>query len=291
MKWRVDPQLETPMFSAKERCKHSILRFCSDVLKVEIEIEDIWKAHRTGPYKADKVRPMVAKVSYAAKDLIMENLYKMKGQSNPTTKQTYFISEQVPEAITETKKQVSARAKPFFEDNDKKSKDQKSKIQIINDKIIVDGEVQLPEIEPPQPSQLLFLSKEQQQQVDKMQNNIIETDPEKVRNSEFIALAIKVHSLEEVNQAYIAVAQRHTSADHVMLGYALRDTASGKLRSGFCNNAEYSAGARIKKTIFESKARNTAVFVVRKYGGIHLGYNRFNVIESVAQCAIRLLTP
>lgn len=100
-----DPLLETPMFSSvKERCKHCALKFFQDVMDLDIQIEDIWKAHRTGAYKNGKVRPLIVKVSYTAKDLIMENLIKLKNKSNIVTKQVFFINEQILEGITEMRK-------------------------------------------------------------------------------------------------------------------------------------------------------------------------------------------
>lgn len=50
-----DPRLPTPMYTAKERCKYATLDFLREVLKVDLSIEDIWKAHRTGPTKTGKV--------------------------------------------------------------------------------------------------------------------------------------------------------------------------------------------------------------------------------------------
>lgn len=43
---------------------------------------------------------MIVKLSYAAKDLVMENIAKLKGKSNPNTGQVLFISEQIPEGVT-----------------------------------------------------------------------------------------------------------------------------------------------------------------------------------------------
>lgn len=255
-----DPKLETPMFTQKERCKHSAIKFFKEVLKVDIEVDDVWKAHRTGPYKMNKVRPLIVKLSYSAKDLVMENLSSLKGLSNQKTKQVYFISEQIPDGVAEIKKQTSIRAKNLREVNEQKPIDQRNKIQVINDKILINGELDEPEVLPPQPSQLLFLGKDKQKHVDALQTKLIETEPQKIKNSEFTALAAKVHSITEIKDLYTAVAQRHPSADHIMLGYALKE--NGKLKSGACDDRDYGLGAKIKKTIFESKARNTAVFVV-----------------------------
>lgn len=281
-----DPKLETPMFTANERVKHSAMKFFKDELNVDVEIEDIWKAHRMGPFKVDKMRPLIVKVSYSAKELIMENMSKLKGKSNPVTQQKYFISEQVPDGISEVKKQTQARVKVLRDTNDAKPHHEKSKIQVIRDKILVNGELDIPEITTPLPSQL-FLSAEEQSKVEEIQSQMVQTEPETYRNSEFMALAVRVSSVEDVRRSYIAVVQRHPSADHHMLGYALKEEQ--KLRTGFCDDREFGAAIKIKRAIFELKSRNTAVFVLRKYGGVHLGFDRFRIIEEIAKKAVRML--
>lgn len=282
-----DPKQEHPNFTYNERFKYSAIKFFKDELNLDLSVEDIWKAHRMGPYKPDKVRPLIVKVAYNAKELIMEHITQLKGRSNAKTGQPFFVSEQVPEGVAELKKQTTARVKTLKEANDKKPKEERSKIQVINDKILVDGELNVAEVVTPQPSQLLFLSVESQRKVDSIQQKMVETDPMRVKNSDFIALAVKVHSIEEVNQAYIAVSQRHPSADHIVLGYALKENSV--LKSGFCDDREYGAGLRVRKKLFELKARNTAIFVVRNFGGVHLGYNRFSVMEEVSKQALELL--
>lgn len=282
-----DAKEQTPQFAPKERCKYSAIKFFSEVLNVQIQAEDIWKAHRSGPYKQDKVRPLYLKVSYPAKDLIMEHVSSLKSKFNPKTNQKYYVGEQMPEGITEIKKQAALRAKALSEKNDKKPKEERSKIQIINDKVVVDGELHPPEIQAPQPSEIMFLSQEKQNQVDALQSKIVQTEPETIKSSEFMALATKVHSIEDVKNAYIAVYQRFPSADHIMLGYALKEDR--KLKTGGCDDKEYGSAIKIKNIIFQQKAKNTAVFVVRKFGGLHLGFNRFRIIEKVALQAVEIL--
>lgn len=281
-----DPKKDPPFFKPNERCKYAALDFFKEIMNISLSIEDIWKAHRVGAHKQGKVRPMVIKLSYSAKDLIMENIPSLKGKSNPTTNQVYFISEQSPEGVTEPKKQASNRTKSLREVNDKKPKEQRDNIQVINDKVLVNGDICEPEVLPPQPSQL-FLDPQAQGRVDVMQHQLCEIEPEYVRNSEFLALAAKVKTIQEVNDAYIAVAQRYPLADHIMMAYALKE--GDQLKTGFCDDKEYGAGHRIKKIIFEQKAKDTAVFVLRKYGGIHLGFGRFAVIQSMAKKAITSL--
>lgn len=282
-----DPKRETPMYTFRERCKYSALKFFAENLNVNLEVVDIWKAHHMGPQKQDRVRPLVVKLAYPAKELIMEHISALKGKTNPKTKQTYFISEQIPEAAVERKKQTSARLKSLKDENEKKPVHSRSTIQVINNKIVVDGKLNLPVIEPPQPSEVILLNPDKQKQVNALQAKMVENEPEFASGSEFISMAIKIHSLEELKLAYIAAAQRYPAADHIMLGYALK--IDKELKVGFCDDGEHGAGMKIKDVIFDCKSKNTAVFVVRKFGGLHLGFNRFRVIESVARKATVLL--
>lgn len=275
---------ENSRSSNTQRCQRSALKFLKEELDLDLSVKEIWKAHRVGQFKQDKLRPLVIKVSYEAKELIMDNIAKLKGRSNAITKQKYYIAEQIPEAAVELKKQTNERVKSLKGINDKKPKELRSKIQVINENILIDNEPYVPEIVTPRPSQL-FLRKEEQARIDQMQQGIIESTPSYERGSEFIGLAVKVHSIAEIKDSYIAVAQRYPTADHIILGYALKE--DGKLKSGFCDNREFGAGSKVKNKIFEYKARNTAVFVVRKYGGVHLGYSRFSHIEKVAVEAIQ----
>lgn len=256
-----DPKSETPMYTYKERCRYSALEFFKSELNVDLDPADIWKAHRVGVFKRDKVQPLVIKVSYAAKELIMDHLSRLKGRFNPVMKQKYFISEQIPEGVLETRKQATARLKPLKEANEKKSKENRDTLQAIGDKILVNGQVQEPEVATPMPAQL-FLNPTEQKAVDEIQKKFVETTPEFLNNSEFQALAVKVHSIQEVKQAYIAAYQRYPTSDHIVLGYALKE--EGKLKNGFCDDKEYGAGLKVKDAIFTRKSRNTAVFVLRK---------------------------
>lgn len=216
----------------------------------------------------------------------MEHLSALKGKANPITKQKYFISKQVPEGTAEIRKQTSARLKNLKEANEKKPKEERDQIQAMGDKILVNNELLHPEVQTPTPSQL-FPGPQEQAKVDSLQDKFVETESESLRSSEFHAMAIKVHSIQEVNQAYIAVMQRYPAADHIMVGYALKDT--GKLKCGFCDDREFGAGQKIKDLIFDSKSKNAAVFVLRKYGGVHLGFQRFGIIQRVATQAIQQL--
>ena len=65
-----------------------------------------------------------------------------------------------------------------------------------------------------------------------------------------------------------------------MLAYAV------KTYVGHHDNGEHGAGSRMLNMLTQQGATNTAVFVTRDYGGIHLGQRRFLYIDKVTREAL-----
>lgn len=92
-----------------------------------------------------------------------------------------------------------------------------------------------------------------------------------------------------MKQAYIALAQRYASLDHVFMAYALKE--KGVVKRGHCDDNEHGGGNAIARVLSSNKVHNTAIFIARKYGGIHLGLDRYQTIETVTKEAIKLVNP
>lgn len=277
---------ETKDPKANEECKLVVKSFLREKLELDIPQQHIWKAHRIGYRQTAKVRPMVIKVAYEVKESIMENMSKLKGLTNPTTGHALFISEQIPEGVAENKKYISAKLKTLNQDNNAKPAKERADIRVAGDKIIVNGSPFMEEVTPPEPADL-FVDSQKQIEINKMNKKILEAEPEEANNSIFIGLAVHLKSIAEVNLAYRAVAQRFPAADHIMVAYGLRENDTFK--HGNCDDGEYGGSARIKKILTERKTKDTAAFVVRKFGGVHIGVNRFKMIEKATNNALNLL--
>lgn len=273
--------------SNKENCKHSFLKFLQDKMNVELDIEDIWKAHRMGKESPNKTQPMIVKVSYAAKELIMEHVSTLKDKTD-VHGQALYIKEQIPEGIMEKKKKNSARLKVLNSENDNRPQERKNKIQVIQDQIIVNGEIDRMEVNTPQPADL-FLDVETQKKVEAMHGRMQQTDPVNIRNSQFIGYSLKTSSIKEINWAYKALAQKHSAVDHIFMAYAIKEEE--EVKHNHCDDGEHGGGNYIHRLLLRDKVRNTAIFVVRRYGGIHLGLERYQTIEAVSKEAIRLVNP
>lgn len=271
----------------EEDCYRTVLNFISTWFPFEIDEGEIWKAYRLGVLKTNRARPMFVKFSYFAKEKIMQNVSALKGKTN-VHNQVLFISEQIPEGITESRKSLTKRAGVLQSIENKKPDKERREVKILGEHVIVGGEVDKQEIMTPQPFEL-FPGSQEQAEINAINQKIKEAQPGFARNSTFVGLALKVKSAEETNKAYKAVMQRFPFMDHVMLAYRFREDQNIKI--GHCDDGEHGGGAVISKLLHEQRCKNIAVFVVRRYGGIHMGFDRFKEITVAAQKAVDLLDP
>ena len=79
----------------------------------------------------------------------------------------------------------------------------------------------------------------------------------------------------------------HGKANHIMCAY--RFTGSGPLNQDCIDDREYGGSRTILAYIKSKKLSNIALFVVRYYGGVHLGSDRFTIIKNSAKEAYEKL--
>lgn len=77
--------------------------------------------------------------------------------------------------------------------------------------------------------------------------------------------------------------------DHVMMAYQVKE--GEQVKFGSCDDNEHGGGGCISKWLYTQRLRDIAVFVVRRYGGLHLGFDRFKLIEGAASSAVQILRP
>lgn len=272
----------------EEDCYETIRNFAEAYLQVELEETEIWRAYRMGEFRSDRARPIFAKLAYSAKDRIMENVSALKDKRNPHG-QVRFVAEQIPEGIVEIKKNIGKRASQLRAIEEKKPPTEQRPIKITGNKILVGGFVEQKEVDTPQPMDL-FPSADEQKKINGASRMLKEAEPLYAGNSTFVGLAMEVNSVRQTNLAYKAVAQRFPYMDHIMMAYQFK-LEDGTIKYGACDDNEHGGGSCIGKFLHTNREKDVAVFVVRRYGGIHLGINRFKAIEKAAAEAIKLLRP
>ena len=111
--------------------------------------------------------------------------------------------------------------------------------------------------------------------------------PQVERCSKFQAFAITVFGPEFLNKAYLKMRLDHLSATHVCMAYKYNEEGlNSPSLHGSCHDGEYLADIRLLDTLLKAKINNAAVFVVRRYSGVHIGGKRLTLIQQTAQEAL-----
>lgn len=262
-----------------EVCKSQVQDFLKNEMDIDLNMAPEYKikvAHRIGSKDAKRKTPraMVAKVNQALKDAIMENIACLEGRQNPQG-DYFYINIQQPEAKLEAKRNAKALLKKY------QARYKTAKVEMKANKVYVNNEWKRPLIHPPTPQDLFFDSDEQKE-MNKLK--LIYTQPEDVKMSSFWAAAIRVESPAQVQRVYNKLRQDSPSVDHISAAFVAQH--EGEMTSGLADDQEYGAGHRILRVIRERKEESIAVFVVRKFGGEHIGPSRFDIIMRQAQKAI-----
>ena len=262
----------------KEDTTTTVLEFLHNTLEIDAGSEEVLVSHRMGKYSDQQTRPrtMIIRCTYPLKERIMANLKNLKDKRNSQDK-PYYVNKQLPEQIIEQNRWIKQTIKAKKELEKTWDKDDRTKIQVINKKLYFDGELVKDKLPAPQPKDLFpdEAEKEKQEKIKLFCSDVDQQD-----GSSFQAYAIKTGNTYDVSRTYAKIRSLHPSATHIV--------AAANLKSGtmFQDDGEHGAGHKLLKHIEENFVNNSAVFVVRIYGGKHMGASRFKVYNSVAEQAL-----
>ena len=256
-----------------EDCKELAKDFFKTKVKTEGEIE-IEAAHRLGVGQNRQMVVRLADVEDKAK--IFENSKNLKDLTNEDNKK-FFVNDQVPEEMSEMRKQ----AKWLTQDNyETKSNAHKLQLKIKRGQLQLDGQPYVKEVDAPTPNQMLKASAKQMKRVDQIR--IFESKTVSERGSTFKAHTAEVTTPQEVRDAYIKVRKLNGTATHVACSYTLAG-AIGTHNQGMIDDGEHGSGRLMLNYMKTHKIANQVFFIVRKYGGTKIGPYRFNIMERVVK--------
>ena len=104
------------------------------------------------------------------------------------------------------------------------------------------------------------------------------------RASRFQGYIVDVNSISEINTAYYKIRRMHGQATHVMCAYRLT-ACNGPVNQDCVDDGEHSASQNLLDYLKKQELLNTAVFVVRYFGGAKIGATRFQCIVNAAKSA------
>lgn len=261
---------------ARENVTWTIMAF----LKTEMGIDEtkikIKKAFRMGK---GEIKPILVSFSDEnSRQVVLNNLDKLKGKVNSKGK-AYFISEQLPEEIAENKRQNYYRK----QQNKKLPEQHQVDLAIKQNQLFLGEDKFVLPVQPLTPSTWLRKTPTELEVID--QYPVISGEVQEKQHSFFASYACEVKTLDDVQKAYYKVRRMEPEATHVMCAYRLPGLDFVRLQS-FLDDGEHGAGRQLLELLNEENVFNRAVFVVRYYGGTHLGPLRFKIILQVAKTAL-----
>ena len=99
---------------------------------------------------------------------------------------------------------------------------------------------------------------------------------------DLFAEGMSVKSVDDLQRLYkkACLYCDSASSDHRVYVYRCTD-ASGKRYESYIDDGEHGAGRRLLRYMRENDIDDVAVVISRWYGGSHIGYERFEVMEKL----------
>ena len=219
---------------------------------------------------------MLIRCKHELKERIFENLKNLKDKVNADGKQ-YYINKQLPEQLIEQNREIRATIREQKIKDSKLQPRDRSNIEVKNKIVYIDGEPTQKLLLPVEIDEL-FPDKVEAEKQGKMKLSTSDAIVE--NNSHFQAYVCKTGQLHEVCRAYRKVRHMHPGVTHVVASYNLRGNR------GYQDDAEYGTGNKLLKFLEQKYPINLSVFIVRMYGGKHLGPTRFDIMKEAAMQAL-----
>ncbi len=254
--------------------------FLRKKMSISADAREVWVAHRLSPNS----NIIVAKVNPALKNDIYENIGRLKNVKN-SKDEPIFITEQQPEGLRARKKDARDSADIYKEEYKHLPADQQPKVEVRKDRVYVNKDWMRNPCDAPTPTDMLDVEPEELDKLEKIKFSESKECGEK--GSTFRALGTKVSSRAEMRRGYKQVRRLYPHATHVMCGYVFKKPGSDKMEYGKQDDGEWGGSHRILEFLKVKKCANVAVFVVREFGGEHIGPNRFNHIRDCTEQVLK----
>ena len=225
-------------------------------------------AHRVG-FKSERPRSVIVKfLSHRGRDLVLSHAKNLK-------QSPYAISEHYPANVRERR---SAQIPLLIEKrNEAKKSHTNTSVKLVADKLMINSNLNKEAFEMNPLDTTLPASEPISFE------NLTHSSPVTIKGSIFQGHLYPIHTEGEAIQAIRAISQDKdlVKSNHTMYAYNFIDP-DGATRSGYCDDGEWASGNLLDGILREKKLSNVVIIVTRKFGGVHLGKRRFELIRQVA---------
>lgn len=266
-----------------EAPKENTLRVFNQFIQKELEIPELIPAHRAYRIGQGKARPMIVELrdplTYKAR--IYQNVGKLKYKRNSDGGR-YFVADRLPEEYNEDRRRIN----DLISENKKKPDTEKLTMSAKKGRLLIDDKVYKKAVHPPSSADILKPTDEILKLADEI--DLVKGGEESLNFSHFVAYAGAVQDVADVQAAYTKVRRKFSDSSHVVCAYRMPGKNSPNLQD-YVDDGEFGAGRVMLNLLKEEKLMNVVIFMIRQFGGQHLGPQRFDLIRKVSQTAIENL--
>ena len=259
-----------------EKCKETVKAFFTNKLQLGEDDVPIQTAYRIGK-KGNDYRTMYVKlIDSNHLGLIFSKVSNLKDERNDNDK-PYFINEQHTEKENEERRRINDlqqinRNLPL---NFQRSMVKQGK------KLRIGAEEYEKKVKPPTSEHVLLATDQEHEMLLKKKGSIIKGGELEEQGSKFIAYAVRATEFEQIQEAYKVIKSDHLGAHHLPCGYRIYGKNFPFLQD-YSDDGDFACGRRILEVLKHHKVFNLAIFIVRYYGGTHIGPLRFELIKKLS---------
>ena len=258
----------------------AVQTFFKEVMKIEqvIQIEDAYRIGKGNPQTV-----LIKLQYYADKALIYTNSSHLKGKTNEK-KKPYFIKDDTTEEQDEVRKYYHGLVKENEEQPDEAKKF--TTVKINKGKIFVNNSAIKQKVHAPTSAGVLRKSEQEYEKVKSFK--LIRGLEHEEKQLEFFSYAFKAKTVDEVRKAYDKIKIKYADGTHISCAYRL-DDPFGPYRQEYIDDGDFGIGREILNVLKTKKVTQAGVFIIRHFGGTHLGARHFTIAETLANGAVRAL--
>ena len=259
----------------EEDCQEKIDSFFKDKLKVG-ETLNIVSAHRMGKFRPKQTRPiLVTLANRKDKGKIFGNLKNLKGIKAEAGKH-YTVKDHLPKRQGEERKRFEQYK---YINRTLPTTAQRLELSFKKGKMKV-GE-KLYDKPLTMPTTKFLVDLDFQDVEDLSQLPVATGLTKKVEDSTYKVCCAKPDEISQVPLLYAHMKLRFPSATHISMAYRFpgEDFTANQ---GYEDDGDYGNGHTLLNALLDSDQMNIVLFIVRYFGGTHLGPVRFEIISELA---------
>ena len=261
----------------RSHLSETLKTFFTDTMEIEqaIEISDVYRIGKAVPHTT------VVKLKYPNdKAIIYAHSKNLKGKEN-SKKKGYFIKDDT----TEEQDEVRRRYRDLIQQNVEQEEDKKfNSIKMHKGEVYVNNTKVCQHVRPPGNSEVLRYDHDQLDDIKSVK--LIKGAEHSEKGSDFVSYAFKAKSVKEVNKAYSKIKVKFGDATHISCAYQL-ENAFGPYRQEAIDDGDIGIGREILQVMKDKEIEYAGVFIVRHYGGTHLGKRRFEIAQALTTKALQ----